>query len=66
MEQNLGHLGLTVAQENNQIIMAAGKGIDAARHDLEFRPSGLLRREPFALTGNGEHAAKSQMVRADI
>ena len=43
-KQHLGHLGLTIAQENNQIIMAAGKGIDAARHDLEFRPSGLLRQ----------------------
>ena len=46
--------------------MAAGKGIDAARHDLEFRPSGLLRSEPFTLTGDGEDAAKSQMVGAAI
>ena len=66
VQQRLGHLGLIIAQEHNQIIMAAGKGIDAARRDLEFRPSGLLRNEPFTLTGNGEYAAKSQIVGAAI
>ena len=58
LQQDLGHLGLTVAQENKRSSWLAGKGIDAPGGDLEFRPSGLLRQKPFTVTGDGEHAAQ--------
>ena len=66
MKQDPGHLGLAIAQENNEIIMVAGKGIGAIGRDLEFRPSGLPDLKPLTLTGYGEHAARSQLVPADV
>jgi hypothetical protein len=52
VQQNLGHLGLTVAQENNQIILAARKGIDAARTISNFgRPVSCAEsRSPSRVT----------------
>ena len=46
--------------------MVAGKRIGATRRDLEFRPSGLLDMEPVAVAGDGERAARRQLVPADI
>jgi len=46
--------------------MAVGKGIVAARGDLEFWPSRLLHMQPGAVVGDGEDAAQSQLVRAGI
>ena len=51
MKQNLGDLCLAIAQENNEVVMVAGKGVGAARPHLEFRPSGLLDEEPFSRRG---------------
>ncbi|HMI10393.1 MAG TPA: hypothetical protein VK567_02115, partial [Bradyrhizobium sp.] len=54
LKQDLGHLCLTVAQENNEIVMVAGKGIGAVGRDREFRPSGLLHNHPIAeIRGRG-------------
>ena len=66
VKQKLVHLCLFITQENDEIILSAGKSTRAARRDLEFRTAGFLGKQPLALTGDGEHAAGPQMVEADI
>ena len=66
LKQDLGYLCLIIAQEDNEIIMVAGKGIGAMGRDHEFRPSGLLDNHPIAIACDGEHAVRSQLVPADV
>ena len=42
--------------------MVAGKGIGTEGCDLEFRPAGFADMKPLADTGDGENAARSQLV----
>ena len=66
VQQGLGHLCLSVAQENNEIVMVAGKGIGAIGRNLEFLPSGLPDLEPLTIPGDSEHAVCSELVPADV
>src|SRR5882672_9445332 len=66
LKQDLGYLCLIIAQEDNEIIMVAGKGIGATGRDHEFRPSGLPDNHPIAVACDVEHAVRSQLVPADV
>ncbi len=52
VKQRLADLGLAVTQENDEVILSAGKGMFAARRDFEFRPAGFLRKQAPVFAGD--------------